>query len=127
MANEGSTAVIHQDLIEKARDAEQPVTEVIDEKYAHRTIYRAAQFRDGVVWRADIDTVDDREEFDSTPSVKFSKCCPDSDVKVLRDWSPLATGRLSGPQDLPAWEALFTVFNAVLHEYNDKDRDAYAR
>lgn len=114
---DGPRSVIYQDLIDSALESEEPVTD-IDEISDHRTVYRAAQEVDGTVWRADIDTVDEREEYDSKPSVSFARCHPDSDVRTMRKWSSLATGRLSGPQKLHDWEALFTVFNAALGVYN---------
>ena len=111
---------LYQDLIDEAQESEEPVT-VVSEVSDHRHVYRAAYEVDGTVWRADIDTVDEREKFDSTPSVKFARCYPDSDADIMREWSSLATGRLSGPQKLPAWESLFVVFNAVLGLYTREE------
>lgn len=108
-----------RELLEEAKDAQTPVTEVDVSENGHTTRVHAIQEYDGVAYRAQI-THDDRS--DSPPGVQFGKSHWDSDVGVMRDWSSLATGSLSGPQDLPAWESLFTVFNATLGVYNREVR-----
>ena len=110
--------VYQADLIERALVAEEPVTKV-DRTYDHHTLYHAIQEVGGVCWRCTLDTVDEREEYESSISVQFAKCWPKSDSKAFRQWSSMATGRLSGPQSLSSWERLFTAFNAVATLYHD--------
>lgn len=105
--------VVHEDLIDRAKATETPVAVTEDKR--HRVICRAAQEADGVVWLAKIEH---SERADGAPSVGFQRCHIGADHNSLRKWSSVATGRLSGPQRLPAWERLFTVFSAALHEYN---------
>lgn len=103
-----------RDLLEDAKDTEEPVTEVEITDDERTVRVHAIQEADGVAYRAQI------EEYlpsDSDASVSFARSRWNSDAKVFRDWSPLATGALSGPQDLSSWESLFTVFNAALDEY----------
>lgn len=111
--------IYKRDLLEKAKDAQEPVTEVEVSDKGRTTRIHAIQEYDGVAWRV---LIRQFSESDDPPSVSFCKSYHDSDVKVMRDWSSLATGRLNGPQDLPSWESLFTVFNAALHEYNREFR-----
>ena len=113
--------MIYADFVEHAMRSEEPVTETRSSG-EDRTIYSAAQYDPDaeMCWRADI-AHDTRS--DGSPRVTFSKCRPTADHETLRDWSPLATGRLSGPQRLPAWEALFTVFNTVLAFYRQEQGD----
>lgn len=106
-------------LLEKAKEAEEPVTEVDVSKSGHVTRVHAIQEYDGVAYRAQI-TYDERS--DSPPRVKFGRSRWDSEVGVLADWSSLATGSLPGPQNLPAWESLFTVFNSALGLFNREVR-----
>jgi hypothetical protein len=109
-----------RELLEEAKDATIPVTEVNVSKSGHTTRVHAIQESDGGAYRAQI-THDERS--DSPPRVQFEKCYWDSDVAVMQDWSSLATGSLPGPQDLPSWESMFTVFNAALRVYNRQVRD----
>jgi hypothetical protein len=109
-----------RELLEEAKNTKIPVTEVNVSKSGHKTRVHALQDYDGEAYRAQI-THDERS--DSPPKVQFEKCYWDSDVAVMQDWSSLATGRLSGPQDLPSWESLLTVFNAALRVYNRQVRD----
>ena len=114
--------MIYAEFVERAMQSEEPVTETRSSG-GSRTIYSAAQYdpETMVCWRADI-AHDLRT--DGSPHVRFSKCRPTADHEILRDWSPLATGRLSGPQCLPAWEALFTVFSAALTFYHQEQGDS---
>jgi hypothetical protein len=111
--------VYKRDLLEDAKDAEEPVTEVEVSDSGRTTRVHAIQECDGVAYRAQI-TVDEKGE--SPPSIQFGRTYWDSDAKVMREWLSLATGRLSGPQNLPAWESLFTVFNAALGAFNREVR-----
>lgn len=103
------------DLLQEAKFVQEPVTEVeINNEWEESVIrVHAIQEYNGTAWRCLIE--DGRGDGD--PRVSFAKSYWDSDVDVLRDWSRLATGRLSGSQELPAWESLFAVFNAALGEY----------
>lgn len=103
--------VICQDLIRDAQQSETAVTQIEERKST--TIVRAAEERDGVVYRCNLDH-DDRT--DSPASVRFAKCRPEHESEHFRDWSPLATGRLFGPQKLPEWDALLSVFCAAKEE-----------
>lgn len=114
------TFVYVEHLVERAKEAEEPVTEISREMDT-RPLYHAVQEHDGTAWRVTIDTGDIRPEYDSTPHVTFARCFPDAEWEAMREWSSLATGRLSGPQSLPAWESLFTVFNAALRLYHDDE------
>lgn len=117
--------MLYPAFVDAAMRSEEPVTWEYHFT-ENRVIYKAAQYDPDaeVVWRADIE--DNRNpEYESTPSVSFHKCYPTSRAEIMQSWSPLATGRLSGPKELPAWEALFTVFNAALQAYHgeiDVDR-----
>ncbi len=112
--------IYEEELVYDAVESDEPVTK-ISRTSDHRTLYHAFHEVDGTCWRATIDTLDEREEYDSTPRVKFSRCSPDADLAMLREWTDLATGRLSGPQTLPEWESLFTVFNVALGLYHQDD------
>jgi hypothetical protein len=109
-----------RELLEDAKDAEIPVTEVNVNESGNATRVHAIQECDGDAYRVQI-TYDER--VDSPPSVQFGRCYWDADVAVMRDWSSLATGSLAGPYDLASWESLFTVFNAALRVYNRQIRD----
>jgi hypothetical protein len=111
MVEEPTYPVYCRHLVEMATGAQEPVTEVDDT--GSRVHYRAVQERDGKVWFVEIT---DGEYYDE-PNVAFRRSVPDSEAEILRKWTSLATGRLSGPQQLPAWEAIFTVFNAALGLY----------
>ena len=117
------TALEHPDMIysgfvERAMNSHDPVTE-IRSLGDTRKVYSAAYYDQGTetCWRADIDH-DPR--WDGGAGVSFSRCSPTADHGTLRDWSPLATGSLSGPQKLPAWRRMFTVFDAV-REFFDEE------
>lgn len=111
-------AMLYPELVDRAMRSQEPVA---DHEWIgdHRFIVRAAQFDPDTetVWRANID-VDTHPEYDTPPSVGFSKCYPLATEDWLQTWTALATGRLSGPQKLPAWETMFVVFNAALTEYH---------
>jgi hypothetical protein len=109
-----------RELLEEAKDAKTPVTEVNVSQSGHTTRIHAIQEYDGDAYRAQI-THDERS--DSPPNVQFGKSYSDSDVPVMQDWSSLATGSLPGPRDLQSWKSLFTVFNAALSVYNRQVRD----
>lgn len=111
--------IYKRDLLEKAKEAQEPVTEIDVSDKGRTTRVHAIQEYDGVAWRAMIRYHD---HSDDPPSVKFAKSYHDSEAKAHREWWSLATGRLSGPQDLPSWESLFTVFNAALGVYNREVR-----
>lgn len=115
--------MIYAEFVDRAMRSQEPVTET-REVGKYRRIYSAAQYDPDreVVWRADIDA-DHHPEWDTDPSVSFSKCYPNSTVSVMQDWSSLATGRLTGPQDLDSWNALFTVFYAALDHYHSEVDD----
>lgn len=115
MTDEIDRPVYKRELLEEAKESQEPVTEVDVSDTGRTTRVHAIQEYDGVAYRAQI-TV--HKGSDSPPGVQFGKCYWDSDVGVMRDWTSLATGRLSGPQDLPSWESLFTVFNSALGLYN---------
>lgn len=114
--------MLYAEIVDRAMRSQEPVTE-IREVGEHRRIYSAVQYDpdDEVAWRSDIDA-DLHPDYDTTPSVKFSKCHPTASSETLQQWTSLATGRLSGPQDLPHWESLFTVFNVALGLYNREVR-----
>lgn len=116
----GRLQMLYPEFVDRAMRSQEPVTE-IREVGEHRRIYSAAQYdRDSeAVWRADIDAVH-HPDYDATPSVGFAKSYPTSDTRVLQKWTPLATGRLGGPQKLGPWESLFTVFNAALSVYHEE-------
>lgn len=107
--------VYKRDLLEEAKDAQEPVTEIETTDDGLTTRVHAIQEYDGTAYRA---MIKHYERSDGPPRVQFAKTRWNSDAKVMRDWSDMATGRLSGPQDLPSWESLFTVFNAALGEFN---------
>jgi len=111
-----------RDLLEKAKDAQEPVTEVEVNDSGSTTRVHAIQEYDGTAYRV---MIKQYHGSDSPPDVEFARSRWDSDARVMRDWSPLATGRLGGPQDLPSWESLFTVFNAALGVYNREIRNAF--
>lgn len=111
--------IYQRELLEEAKDAQEPVTEVEVSDNGRTTRIHAIQEYDGVAWRV---MIRNHSESDDPPSVSLCKSHHDSEVKVMRDWSSMATGRLSGPKDLPSWESIFTVFNAALHEYNKEFR-----
>lgn len=106
-----------RELLEESKGAQEPVTEVEYSEDGHTLRVHAIQEYDGVAYRAMIRS-DARS--DSDPTVSLARSRWESDVGQLRDWTALATGRLSGPKDLPAWESLFTVFNAALGAYYDE-------
>lgn len=110
--------VYKRGLLEKAKSEQTPVTETETSDDGRTTRIHAIQETDGEAYRAMIRCY---EPSDSPPTVQFAKSYWDADAKVLRDWSNMATGRLGGPQDLPAWESIFTVFNAALNEFNRAD------
>lgn len=114
--------MLYPEFVDRAMRSQEPVTE-IREVGEHRSIYSAAQYDSGtgVVWRADIDA-DHHPDYEHEPTVKFSKCHPTSSAEIMQKWSALATGRLGGPQQLGAWESLFTVFNAALELFNREGR-----
>lgn len=114
--------MLYPEFVDRAMRSQEPVRE-IRESGEHRRIYSAAQYDPSseVVWRADI-SADHHPDYETTPSVKFSKCYPTSSAEGMQKWTALATGRLSGPQDLEPWESLFTVFNAALGLYNREVR-----
>lgn len=112
--------IYKRDLLEEAKDAAEPVTEVDVSDNGRTTRVHAIQESDGVAYRAQITS---REGSDSPPSVSFGESHWDSDVKTMRKWSSLATGALTGPQNLSRWESLFTVFNAALSEFNREVRN----
>jgi hypothetical protein len=117
--------IYKRELLEEAKDAQEPVTKVEVSDKGRTTRVHAIQEYDGVAWRV---MIRHYSESDDPQSVSFSKSYHDSDVKVMRDWSGMATGRLSGPQDLPSWESMFTVFNAAMHEFNREVRgNIYSR
>lgn len=107
-------------LVEKAIESQEPVSDFEWRRDGEELRIDAVQEFDGTAWRASIEY---REWSDGSPSVSFSKCQPQADHEHFRGWTAMATGRLSGPQNLPAWESLFTVFNAALHEFNREVRD----
>lgn len=107
-----------QELVERALEAEEPVVRV--DHADHSRTYHAAMQYENIVYRVTIDTIDDRDEYDSDPQVTFAKCYPDAELDVLRRWTNVATGRLYGPQHLEVWERLFTAFNAALGSYHDE-------
>lgn len=109
------TDVAHRNLANRAIASTHPVTAVAD--HDTYTVYRAAVERDGTVFRADIDTMDDRAEFDSTPRVSFHTLRHRDDAGKLSGWHSVATGHLSGPQELPQWRGLTTAFEAALERY----------
>jgi len=113
--------IYKRELLEKAKEVQEPVTEIEVSDDGRTTRVHAIQEFDGVAWRA---LIRHYEPSDGQPSVSFAKSYHDSDAKVMRDWSSLATGRLSGPQDLPSWESLFTVFNAALGKFNREVRSS---
>lgn len=108
-----------RELLERAKGTEEPVTEVDWNDSGRAVRVHAIQEYDGTAYRAQIT---DYVKFESSPSVKFAKSYWNADVGTLQDWTPLATGSLSGPQDLSSWESLFTVFNSALGVYNREVR-----
>lgn len=104
-----------RELLEEAKDADGPITEVDWSDSKRRVNVNAIWAHDGVAYRVEITA---HPEFDSDPQVSFARSHYDSDAGVMRDWSSLATGRLSGPQDLASWSALFTVFKHAQAEFN---------
>ena len=110
--------MLYPEFVDRAMRAQEPVTRT-KEIGEHRTTYEAAMyFPDSeVVWRCYIDA-DEHPDYDSKPSVHFSKCYPNSSASVMQNWTSMATGRLGGPQKLVPWEQMFTVFNAALGLYN---------
>jgi hypothetical protein len=114
--------MLYPEFVDRAMRSQEPVTE-IRKVGEYRRIYSAAQYDPNTetVWRADIDA-DHHPDYDSNPSVQFSRCYPVSDSEIRQQWTRLATGRLSGPQKLGAWESLFTVFNIALSFYNREGR-----
>lgn len=115
--------MLYAEIVDRAMRSEEPLTEIREFGDDGR-IYSAVNYdpEDEVAWRADIDA-DHNPDYDSIPSVKFSKCRPTADSEALQQWTPLATGALGGPQELPDWEALFTVFNEALDLYNREGRE----
>lgn len=115
--------MLYPELVDRAMRSQEPVTEV-REIGEYRRTYTAVQYdpKTETVWRAYIDA-DHHPDYESSPSVHFSKCHPTSSAKIMQKWTSLATGRLSGPQGLSAWESLFTVFNAALGVYNREGRE----
>lgn len=111
--------VYKRDLLEEAKQAEEPVTEIEVSDEGRTTRVHAIQEYGGTAWRVMIRHYSASE---NSASVSFAKSHHQSDAKVMRDWTDMATGRLSGPKDLPSWESLFTVFNIALHEYNREVR-----
>lgn len=110
--------MIHAEFVDRAMRSREPVTE-IREVGSERRVYSAAYYDPSgeCCWRADIDH---DPAWDSGPSVTFAKCWPTAEHESVQDWSPLATGRLSGPQKLPAWRALFEVFEAVVEFFDEE-------
>jgi len=109
-----------RDLLREAIDTHEPVTEVDTAVDGAVVRVHAIQEYDGVAYRA---AIKNDERSDQDPSVSFARSRWNSESYILRDWSSLATGALSGPQHLPAWESLFTVFNAALGVYNREVRN----
>lgn len=112
VGTEHKEPLYQRELLEKAKGAQEPVTNVEDDGDTIRV--HAIQEYDGTAWRAMIRAY---RPSDSPPSVSFAESHWEADHKTMREWSALATGRLSGPQRLPRWESLFTVFNSALGEY----------
>lgn len=106
--------MLHAGLVVKAMQTDNPVTET-RRVGGDRFIYSAAWYDDETCWRCDIKTDPAHEGFAST--VTFSKCYPTASHDTFQKWSPLVTGRLSGPKKLTAWRALFVVFDAALEYY----------
>ena len=102
------------ELVEKAMAAQEPVSEVewSDDERTLRVF--AIQEVDGTAWFA---SIEDYLPGDGSPSVDFKSCYPHSEHRTFRKWTSLATGRLTGPQKLPDWESIFTVFNVALSAY----------
>lgn len=113
--------VYREDLVEHALAREETVLDV-DWVGDTRCLYHAVQERDYTVWRATLD-VDYYPDSDTTPSVKFARCHPHSDADVMQKWTSLATGRLSGPQDLKPWRRMFAVFEAAVECYEEHRLD----
>lgn len=114
---ESDLPMLHAALVAQAMQTEGPVTETrrVGED---RFIYSAVWYDDETCWRCDIEIDTVHEGF--APTVAFLKCHPTASHDTLQEWSPLATGRLSGPQKLDAWRALFVVFDAALEYYEVK-------
>jgi hypothetical protein len=116
----GTRPTYKRELLEEAKNAKAPVTEIDVSESGHTTHVHAIHECEGVAYRAQI-THDEHSE--SPPNVQFGKSYYYSDVPVMQDWSSIATGSLPGPQKLPSWESLFTVFNAALSVYNRQVRN----
>ena len=110
--------MIYAEFVERAMNADGPVTEIRPVGDT-RAVYSAAQYDDETetCWRADIDH---DARWDGGANVKFARCNPLADHEFVRDWTPLATGSLSGPQKLAAWQSLFAVFDAAVEFFNEE-------
>lgn len=119
-STERSRPTYKRELLEEAKDADGPVTDVDWPKSGRRVNVNSIWAHDGDAYRVEITA---HPEYESEPNVTFAHSSYDSDVGVLRDWSSLATGRLTGPQDLASWSALFTVFKHAQATFNLEVRD----
>lgn len=112
----------YPELVEEAIQIDGPVTQV-SQSGRDRTIYRAVQYDQATqtAWMCYID-VDTYPERESSPTIHFSRCHPRGKTQSLREWTSVATGRLSGPQTLTPWKQLFAVFTAA-HQLYQEPRD----
>lgn len=115
--------MLYPKLVYRAMKSHDPITN-IKEISETRKMYTAVYFNqeNETAWRAYID-VDNYGGYDESPSIHFSKCYPNSSYESMEKWSALATGRLSGPQDVHSWHSIMKVFNTSYELYQNDIQD----
>jgi len=107
-----TTDILHPELISRASQSSGVITDVTEKGTAQ--IVRAVLDAGNRFYRCDIRWANSHSD---DPRVSFKKCHPYSDAKVTRKWTSIATGRMSGPQEMEQWTHLMTVFDAARNRY----------